>query len=145
MKWSSLAILGVLAAGCDGPVGTDPGQAAEASAFVVQEGWPRLPDGMRLGRVLGVAVHPDGRVFVSHAAGRESPNDEPIDEPVILVFDPKTGELLDSLGAGLFLYPHSLTFDPAGRLWVTDSDANRVVRLDEAGQVDLVLGAAGAP
>jgi hypothetical protein len=103
-------------------------------------GWPRLPPGVSFGRVLAVAVHPDGRVFVSHDAGRSSPNTEPIPEATIFVLDADSGELLDTLGAGLFRYPHGLSFDAAGRLWVTDSDSDRVVRLGDDGAIQLVLG-----
>jgi sugar lactone lactonase YvrE len=102
--------------------------------------WPRLPPGVSFGRVLSVAVHPDGRVFVSHDAGHPSPNAEPIPEATIAVLHADSGELLETLGAGLFRYPHGLSFDAAGRLWVVDSDANRVVRLGEDGVPELVLG-----
>lgn len=102
--------------------------------------WPRLPPGVSFGRVLSVAVHPDGRVFVSHDAGRPSPNAEPILEPTIFVLDADSGELLETLGAGLFRYPHGLSFDAEGRLWVTDSDSDRVVRLGDDGGIDRVLG-----
>src|SRR5690606_27220304 len=102
--------------------------------------WSRLPPGVSLGRVLSVAVHPDGRVFVSHDAGHPSPNAEPIAEPTIFVLDADSGELLEMLGAGLFRYPHGLSFDAEGRLWVTDSDSDRVVRLDDDGAIELVLG-----
>jgi sugar lactone lactonase YvrE len=111
----------------------------EPSHQLVAE-WPRLPPGVSFGRVLSVAVHPDGRVFVSHDAGRPSPNAEPIPEPTIFVLDADGGELLETLGAGLFRYPHGLAFDADGRLWVTDSDADRVVRLGDDGAIELVLG-----
>jgi DNA-binding beta-propeller fold protein YncE len=128
---------------CDGPAPSDPPAVdpEEVGTFEIVPDWPRLPPGVELGHVLAVAVHPDGRVYVAHSADRESPNDSPIDEPPILVIDPESGELLDALGAGLFLYPHGLSFDDEGRLWVVDADADRVVRLDADGRIDLVLGA----
>jgi sugar lactone lactonase YvrE len=141
---ANLPLAGLLAvlAACDGPVASDPPTGGAASTLELAEGWPLLPDGVELGRVLGVAVHPDGRVFVAHAAGHDSPNEERIATNPILVFDPDTGELLDSLGQDLFFYPHGLTFDSRGRLWVTDSDGGVVVRLDEQGRVELSLGEA---
>lgn len=111
----------------------------EASHQLVAD-WPRLPPGVDFGRVLSVAVHPDGRVFVSHDAGHPSPNAQPIAEPTIFVLDADSGALLQTLGAGLFRYPHGLNFDAQGRLWVVDSDADRVVRLGDDGAVELVLG-----
>lgn len=133
----SLVCACLLANGCaESPPSADLPQ----SDYRVVEAWPKLPAGVKFGRVLSVAVHPDGRVFVSHDAGHASPNSEPIAEDTIFVLDPDSGELLSRLGAGLFRYPHSLTFDAEGRLWVTDSDANRIVRLDENGTIDRELG-----
>lgn len=117
-----------------------PAPTLPVSSHRLVEDWPKLPAGVQFGKVLAVAVHPDGRVFVAHDAGHGSPNRQPIPEAPIFVLDPQSGELLQTLGAGLFRYPHGLNFDSAGRLWVTDSDADRVVRLDENGQIDLVLG-----
>lgn len=138
---ASLFVVALVA--CDGPTPSDPpvGEPPAASLEVVQ-GWPVLPDDVELGRVLAVAVHPDGRVFVAHAAGYESPNEERIPTSPILVFDPDTGELLDAFGEDLFLYPHGLAFDGRGRLWVTDSDGGVAVRLDEQGRVELSIGEA---
>lgn len=131
--WLSLVFI----AGC----AEEPGSVTlpEASHRVVPD-WPRIPQGVSFGRVLSVAVHPDGRVFVSHDAGHPSPNAQPIAEPTIFVLDADRGELLETLGAGLFRYPHALSFDGHGRLWVVDSDADRVVRLDDDGAIELVLG-----
>lgn len=127
------------------------GCAEEAPAVLLSESsheavpdWPRLPSGVSFGRVLAVAVHPDGRVFVSHDAGHPSPNAEPIAEPTIFVLDAESGDLLDTLGAGLFRYPHGLSFDAEGRLWVTDSDSDRIVRLSDDGTIELVLGSGAA-
>ena len=142
MRFEASLLVAALAS-CDGPVTSDPPSGVEsAAALELVEGWPVLPDDVELGRVLAVAVHPDGRVFVAHAAGYESPNEDRIPTSPILVFDPDTGELLDAFGEDLFLYPHGLAFDGRGRLWVTDSDGGVAVRLDELGRVELSIGEA---
>jgi sugar lactone lactonase YvrE len=102
--------------------------------------WPRLPAGTTFGRVLGVAVAPDGRIWVSHTADGDARNDTPIRGATLAVLDPDTGALLEERGAGLFRLPHALAFDDEGLLWVTDADANRIFVLDRDGRVVRTLG-----
>lgn len=110
------------------------------SSYEVVEGWPTLAEGVELGRVLGVAVDSRGRVLVTHSAGRSSGNQELIPEPTIFVFDPDSGVLLRTLGAGLFRYPHGIAVDRDDFIWVTDSEAHRVYKLSPEGEVLLTLG-----
>lgn len=113
---------------------------APSGPYQVVEGWPRVPEGMVLGKTLAVAVDRDGRVLVAHTAGRDSDNDEPIPEPTIFVFDAESGELLDAWGEGLFVYPHGIAVDQDNNVWVTDSEQNRITRLDAQGNVLSTLG-----
>jgi len=115
------------------------GDGVPQSDFEVVPGFGQL-DGGSLDLVTGVAVDANNRVYVISTRGRQSPNHTIIDEPTIFVFDGETSELLDQLGAGLFLYPHAITIGPEGNLWVTDSDQNRVFKLDPKGHVLLTLG-----
>ncbi len=126
----SLAVFACLAASCDvAPIAT-PESGDVAESFALVSDWPRLPAGRTLGRVLGVAVAPDGRVWISHTADGGARNTRPIGGKTIAVLDPDTGEVEDELGEGLFQLPHALAFDDEGLLWVTDADANRVIVLD---------------
>lgn len=125
------------------PTPADPAAPAD-DGFEPAPDWPRLPAGKQLGRVLGVAVAPDGRVWVSHTADGGARNTTPIPGPTLAVLDPTTGELLAEHGAGMFLLPHGLSFDGDGRLWVTDADANAVVVLDVTSSPRVVLRL-GAP
>jgi DNA-binding beta-propeller fold protein YncE len=144
---SSVLLAGVLGLGpwllsCEAaPIAAADGRAsADAASFTVVADWPKLPAGTTFGRVLGVAVAPDGRVWVSHTADGEARNEAPIQSATLAVLDPDTGELLEQRGAGLFRLPHALAFDDEGLLWVTDADANRVVVLDRDGRVVRTLG-----
>ena len=103
--------------------------------------WPRLPPGKALGRVYSVAVAPSGEIFVAHGADGQAANSEPIGGDTIFVFEPSTGAFVRSFGGGLFRLPHAITFDAAGNLWVTDSDAGEIVELDARGSVLARLGA----
>jgi DNA-binding beta-propeller fold protein YncE len=134
-RWLGLAMV-LLSCGGEAAMPDD----APASSYRVVEGWPVVPPGVAFGRALGVAVDSRGRVYVTHTADRGANNPTPIARPTIFVFDPDSGALLAQLGAGLFRYPHGISIDRDDAIWVTDSEANRVFKLDAAGRVLLTLG-----
>jgi len=142
MRWLGLTLAGFSAVSCDEAALSAP-DGAEADRLEIVADWPRLPPGKTFGRVLGVAVAPDGRVWVAHTANGQARNTRPISGPTLAVLDAATGELVAEHGAGLFRLPHALAFDEAGRLWVTDADANEIVVLDVTGTPNVVqrLGA----
>lgn len=72
----------------------------------------------------GVGVHTDGRVF---ATGARSGN--------LVVFE--NGEVVAEIGG--FSSPHDVEFDGSGRVWVADAANDRMVRLDDSLEIDLVL------
>jgi len=110
--------------------------AAQPDArFHVVKDWPKLPPGMKLEPVTGVALDPAGRVWIVHRS-KERP---------LLCFDPQSGELLDSWGAGLFSSPHGLTLDAAGNFWVTDIDTHQVFQFGPDKKLRLALGERGVP
>jgi len=85
-----------------------------------------------------ISVQPDahGNLWVFHRS-----------EPPILEFD-ASGQLLKSVGAGMFIQPHGLTIDRDGNLWVTDSQAKdgkgqQVLKMSPDGKVLMALGKAG--
>ena len=106
----------------DAPEGWDP-----------SPGWPELPPGKQLGRVLGVAVDAEGRVWISHTGDADS-------HPEILALDPETGDVVGGIDAAGLRTPHALAFDDEGHLWVTDDGADRVVVFDSTGKVVRTLG-----
>jgi DNA-binding beta-propeller fold protein YncE len=120
------------------PIEAPPPDDAE-STFAVVADWPKLPAEREIGRVLGVAVAPDGRIWVAHTANGEARNETPISGATLAVLDPATGEIIEELGAGLFRLPHAIAFDAEGLLWVTDADANRIFVL-EAGNIVRTIG-----
>jgi sugar lactone lactonase YvrE len=76
------------------------------------------------------------------------------DAAPILTFD-ASGQLVKSLGAGLFVRPHGIHIDREGNLWVTDGEGpdgkdprrdgkgHQVLKLDRDGKVLMTLGRAG--
>ena len=138
----SLALaLAALVPACTPPPPPGPDDRP-SGPYAVVEGWPRVPEGMAFGPTLAVAVDRDGRVLVAHTAGSEPGGEEPIPDPTIFVFDPESGELLDAWGEGLFVYPHGLAVDADNHVWVTDSEQDRIFKLDAQGNVLMTLGEA---
>ena len=111
--------------------------------YETQRSWGELPEGAKWAAVTAVEPSPDGQfIYVIHrcidnsCAGRS--------EPPILKYD-YDGNLLDSFGAGLFVFPHGATVDYEGNLWVTDARSNdtighQVFKFSSDGEVLLTLG-----
>jgi len=117
------------------------------STYRLVEGWAQLPPGVEAwGQTIGVEMDGDGNLLVFHrcfatsCARRDS-------VPAVLKYDP-SGALIDSWGAGLFIWPHGSSLDPDGNLWTTDAlglggRGHQAIKLDPEGQVLMRLGTAG--
>jgi DNA-binding beta-propeller fold protein YncE len=121
-----------------------PGGEAAASDYGVVVGWPRYPDGVRIGQASGLAVNSSNEVILFQRATAEDRNrDGLLDAPTIMVFDATTGELLRTMGEGLFGNPHGLSVDSEDNLWIADNRLHQVMKLSPAGEVLLTIGEAG--
>lgn len=109
--------------------------------------WPRLPNETRIGQVSGIGVSSNGEVFVFHRADRiwagEDYGLDFIASPTVFVLDDKTGELIDSWGADMFVIPHGLTIDHEDNLWLTDVGLHQVFKFDSDGNLLMTLGERG--
>lgn len=123
------------------------------------DNWAKLPNGRTMGAVGGVTMDPDGRhVWAVIRCDTIAPGrfgDECVDSDLdpILKFDPD-GNVVESFGGGMFIWPHGIATDAAGNVWVTDavSEARRpdgdsrghqVVKFSPGGEVLMVLGTPG--
>src|SRR5262245_18056753 len=122
------------------------------------ENWAKLPDGRSWGSTSGVGIDPDGTsVWVAERCGAFAPPSlmkpgtpfacDGSSLPPILKFD-ASGTLVKSFGAGLLLFPHGLTVDREGNVWVTDGlgkdgKGHQVFKFSPDGKVLLTLGKAG--
>jgi DNA-binding beta-propeller fold protein YncE len=124
--------------------------------------WPTLPatmrgpDGRKWGQVIRVHVAPDGNIWVFNRCFYDKPMGDATclnrgaANPPILEFNP-AGQLLRSLGVGLFAHPHGFTVDRDGNLWATDTNDEETIlgmpaRNDQGqtmGQVVLKLSPSG--
>ena len=72
----------------------------------------------------GVGIHADGRVFATGAASGN-----------LVVYD--GAKIVGEIGG--FSSPHDVEFDSSGHAWVADAANDRVVRLNAALEIDLIL------
>jgi DNA-binding beta-propeller fold protein YncE len=131
---------------------------AQPNPYTSVENWAKMPPGRHWGSTGGVAVDPDGKsIWVFERCGAFAPpsqmkpgvpfacdgsNLDPI-----LKFD-ENGNLVKSFGAGMFLFPHGMTVDREGNVWVTDGlgkdgKGQQVFKFSPDGKVLLTLGKAG--
>lgn len=140
---AALALLAVLAlSACDAAA---PSPREDVPRLAVDAGWPAIPADAKFGEVSAVDVDAQGNIWVLHRAGRvwaEPFPTTPIAEPTVFKFAPD-GMLLAKWGAGLFIMPHGLSIDAAGKVWITDVAHEQVFRFSQDGQQELVIGERG--
>ena len=114
----------------------------------VVKGFGVLPDGRMWGSTAGVAIGPDGNVWAYDRCGSNTCADSNLTP--IFKFDRSSGKVLASFGGGMFVFPHGLTVDRDGNVWVTDGQANKegtkgqqVFKFSPEGKVLMTLGKAG--
>ena len=137
--------------------------AAESSAqhsnpYRAFYGWAKLPEGRTLGVVAGIYQDPDGQhMWLMDRCGGN--NCAGVDVDPILKFD-LHGNLVTSVGKGLFGWPHGFFVDHEGNLWVTEGApageprgeagfkigrGHQVFKLSPEGEVLMTLGEAAVP
>ena len=116
--------------------------------------WGKLPDGRSWGSTAGADTGPDGTIWAYDRCGNAGLGggcDTNLVDPIVN-YDPNTGELLRSFGAGVFVTPHGIHVDHDGNVWVTDFSANeegtkghQVIKFSPEGEILMRLGTAGVP
>ena len=124
------------------------------------EGWATLPGGRTPGAVGKVTMDPDGEhlwaVVRCDATARDRFGNECLDSDLdpVLKFD-MDGNVVESFGGGMFIWPHGIHVDSEGNVWVTDAVAegrtpagtrgHQVIKFSATGEVLMTLGTPGKP
>jgi DNA-binding beta-propeller fold protein YncE len=129
--------------------------------YMTVENWAKLPNGRNMGAVGKVAIDPDGEhiwaVIRCDATEPERFGDECLDSDLdpILKFD-QEGNVVESFGGGMFIWPHGIAVDKDGNVWVTDAVSDnripegdkrghQVIKFSPSGEILMVLGTPGTP
>ena len=124
------------------------------------DGWAKLPDGRQMGAVGGVTMDSDGKhvwaVIRCDASAPERFGNECLDSDLdpVVKFD-LDGNVVESFGSGMFIWPHGIDVDADGNVWVTDAVAasrtpkgtrgHQVIKFSPDGKILMTLGTPGVP
>jgi len=141
----SISAVGCLLLAAGALAQSDVPPNSQPNPYRTVEHWFQLPEGRVMGSTSSVAVAPNGHIWVVDRCGVNNcagSNLAPIFE-----FD-ASGKLLRNFGAGLFLFPHSITFDKDGNFWITDGHGaegkgQQAIKFSPDGKVLMTLGKAG--
>jgi streptogramin lyase len=118
---------------------------AQSNPYHLVENWAQLPAGRTFGAVIAVDVDRQGNVWAFERCGGDTCAGSSV--APILKFDP-SGKLVNSFGAGMFVFPHGFYVDRDGSIWATDGQGKdgkgqQVFKFSPDGKVLLTLGKAG--
>lgn len=110
--------------------------------------WATPPAGPPWGSSAGIERGPHGEIWAIDRCGANTCDGS--DKNPIVLLDPDTGKARRAIGAGLFVFPHGLSVDRHGNVWVTDGGVSKdgtkglqVIELSPRGKVLLRIGTAG--
>ena len=121
---SALVVIASFAAGAQLFAQSSP------SPYRTVDDWAQLPDGRQMGAVGKITIDPDGEhlwaVIRCDASAPDRFGNECVDSDLdpIIKFD-LDGNVVESFGGGMFIWPHGIDVDPDGNVWVTDAVSSR--------------------
>ncbi|GLU44100.1 peptidyl-alpha-hydroxyglycine alpha-amidating lyase family protein [Allomuricauda sp. NBRC 101325] len=150
MAFKQTSILFILTAfmtiGCKESKNNKPEQELyKSDSYVLVEDWPDLPSDFILGNPTGLAINSKNNIVVFHRASKvweEPMSENKIQENTITTIDKRTGKVLKSWGANLFIMPHGLEIDKEDNIWVTDVGLHQIFKFKSDGTLLLTLGTA---
>jgi DNA-binding beta-propeller fold protein YncE len=122
-----------------------PAPNSQPNPYRTIENYLQLPQGRTMGSSSAIDIDRAGNIWVADRCGANSCVDSQL--APIMKFDSK-GKLLSSFGAGMFVFPHGITIDPDGNVWVSDGrgrngKGHQVFKFSPDGKVLMTLGKAG--
>jgi DNA-binding beta-propeller fold protein YncE len=135
-KVPAVAWIAVLATIASLGLGAELRAQAGPSPYRLVDDWAKLPNGRPMGAVGKVTMDPDGEhlwaVIRCDARGFDvTPSrfgNECVDSDLdpIIKFD-MDGNVVESFGGGLFIWPHGMDVGPDGSVWVTDAAGSNAI------------------
>src|SRR5579884_826316 len=124
---------------------SDAAPNSQPNPYRTITGWYQLPEGRTMGSTSAVMPDGKGHIWVAERCGKNSCAGS--DLAPILEFD-RSGKLLKSFGAKMFIFPHGIAIDREGNIWVTDGQGregigHQVFKFSPDGKVLMTLGKAG--
>ena len=106
----------------------------------------KLPEGRKWGSSSTVDVDSKGHIWIAERCGANSCAGKTVDP--VMEFDPVTGQMLNSFGGGMFIFPHGICVDKQNNVWIADGQARDgkgdvVVKFSPDGKVLMTLGKPG--
>jgi streptogramin lyase len=124
----------------------------QANPYTVVTGHFKLPEGRKMGSTGAIDIDRDGHsVWVFERCGGASGALACASSTLapVMKFD-RSGTLVASFGAGMFVSPHGIYVDKKGNLWLVDGaeknppgKGNQVFKISPEGKVLMTLGKAG--
>ena len=135
----ALIAFGVFAAGLVPPA------AAQDNPYRLEDGWAKYPPGRKWGSTSAVDVDREGMIWAFERCGARDCSASTLD--TVFRFD-RSGNVVTSFGANLFVFPHGMAVDRDGNVYVTDADGkggkgHTVVKFSRDGKVLMTLGKPG--
>jgi DNA-binding beta-propeller fold protein YncE len=106
-------------------------EEVEQLHYRLVDGFFKLPTGITFGEACGVEIDRRGHIYVLNRGTDH-----------LMEFDPD-GNYIQTLAKGYMLAPHGLRIDRHDNIWLVDSEAHIVLRMDKKGHVNMVLGRKG--
>lgn len=119
---------------------------AQEHPYMPVDGWAKMPEGREWGSTSAVFVGPDDTIWVAERCGQNSCVGRDDINP-IMQFD-RAGNMLQSFGAGMIVWPHGIFVDDESNVWITDARGegdrgHQVIKFDKNGKELMRLGEAG--
>jgi hypothetical protein len=116
-------------------------QSVPEIAFTSVPDFLKLPSGMNLGEVPGVAVNSKGNVFVFTRSNSANGPAYGAAAAQLFEFGPK-GEYLGEIGKGLYAWSeaHTVRIDKDDNIWAIDKGSDMIIKFNPAGHVVWVFG-----